>query len=166
MKKLQFKLGIFAATITVLIISMGNLPIATAGINVPGTLTIIEFCDLQLVGTNMVFGNQVANSVAPGSFDLENVGTGVSTADITGAGWFEPGPGPLVLDVTDTSYEVNSNAVTLIAFTGGPQNLGDFEGLGGSETVDLSVSVTPTPATFTGPIELTVVVTENTCAAA
>ncbi len=167
MKKQKIKLVMFAATISVLIISLGNMPVATAVTIPPGTLTVVQFCNVLLGATDVAFVNSIFGAVALGFFGLDNIGTGISTNTLTGAGWTETGtPFTERLAVGLTTFAVSSNSITATALTGSPQGLGDFEGLGGNEQIDLAVTVTPTPATFTGPLQTVWLVTETACAAA
>jgi len=167
MKKQEIKLVMFAATISVLIISLGNMPVATAVVIPPGTLTVIQFCNIVLGANDVDFINAQFGAVVLGFFNLDNTGTGLSTNTLTGAFWATAAaPLVAVLDLGDTEYQVNTNAIGLTAIDGTPQPLGVFEGLGGPEQVDLTVTVTPTPPTFTGLLGTTWLVTETGCAAA
>ncbi len=165
MKKQQLKIGIFAVTISVLLISMGNLPIATAGTiatTVPqATMTVDLFCDLQAVNTNVDLAGVNPNEVVPFSFDLVNTGNGQSTASITGAPWVSVNNPADIILVVNTSYEVNTNAVGPSAFDGNPQPLGIFDAGEGAETVDLIVTVNLITAGFTGDATLDMTVTDS-----
>lgn len=170
MKKQQLKLGLFAATISVLLISMSNLPIAYAGVTVPtGTLTVVEFCNLNLgAAVDMTFLDAIQGEVRAGTISLINTGTGKSTAAMTGAPWTEPNAGPTRIALALTTFAVASNSIPATAFTGSPQTLGPIESTlagGSDEIVVLSVTVTTTPVTFTGPLELVLVVAETACIA-
>ncbi len=165
MKKQQLKIGIFAATISVLLISMGNLPIATAGTAVPqATMTVNLFCDFKVAATNLAIGNVNPNDVKAFDFSLINDGNGLSTATITGDVWeTDPVSTPLIA-VGDTTYGVADNAITVVAFSGSAQPLGTFDAGEAAESVLLSVTVNLIIADFTGDATLDMTVAETTCA--
>lgn len=161
MKKQQLKIGIFAATITVLLISMGNLPIATAGTAVPtATMTVDLFCDLKVDSSNLEIGNVNPNDVKAFDFSLINDGNGLSTAEITGAEWKTGGDASLIA-VGDTTYGVTDNSITVVSFTGAAQPLGTFAAGETAETVALSVTVNLIIANFQGAATLVMTVADN-----
>ena len=167
MKKQEIKLVLFAVTISVLLISMGNMPIATAGTVVPqATMTVNLFCDLKVSASNVALGGQNPNAVVPFDFSLQNVGNGLSTATLTGAQWeTDPGNLPLIA-VGNTSFEVIANGIGVNAFTGAAQALGTFDAGEAAETVDLDVTITLIIVDYTGDATLDMLVTETGCVAA
>jgi len=164
MKKQQLKIGIFAATITVLLISMGNLPIASAGPSPPtATMTVNLFCDLKISSSNVAIGAVDPNSVQAFDFSLINDGNGLSTATILGDDWITVSTTLSLIDIGDTTYGVTDNGINVVGFTIAAQPLGTFDAGEAPETVALSVTVNLLIDDFTGAATLDMLVTETTC---
>jgi len=135
------------ASVTVLMVSMGNLPTATAGSQpATGTLTIGLFCDTTVVAQSTTFGSvNPGEQDIQGSFDLQQnvLANGNDVFTIQSDGWFtgagETPPNAPLIAAADTSFGFDVPVTTV--FDNTVQALGTVEPNTAADRVNLEFDV-------------------------
>lgn len=163
----------FMATVSVLLISIGNTPVIFAGCGVgsitpcPGQITIIEYCDVQISSEDMTFDTGVDGSgVLPGEtasayFTLVNNANADAVLAITGDHWYTTEATPQILiNQANTSFDYEGAGS--VAFDGTAQTLGQLNS-GNTATVGLQTYVQLALPTYLGTGTLDILVSQTDC---